>query len=423
MAKSELPLPRLGPYCAFTGRMVRPWPTRLLQALLHALVVLWLPLAAWFALGPRLGPGQALLIGAGVALVYLLCLLSARARFLAQILVAAGAVVATVFSWSQIHPLAGQAEGLPAWIVSLQAASSAADDFVLQAARIPAFALLSLLLALLLLMPILATAITAGKLANLPRRLWFARYHPVWARRYAPGESPHPLIGVLAVRQDPLLSEKLIWLKLPPKANAFALAPENAAPVGSAVPLAALSGPVAIFESQGSWYQSGQLGPANGALRLRLLAHELQLAASVEELELEFAPAAALPVRDFFAADNSVYGKTYVEEQDTRVLGLLLDSRPNLVGPEPALPRFTLLLTRVGQAQAEYPHPDLLGQPFLDAKEGRLHLPWRGAGEQVLDLDLPLGSDLVHAIETDGEPYFLLWVSFAENPRPLESLP
>lgn len=422
MPRRHAPLPRLGPYCAFTGRMVRPWPIRVLQSCLHTAVVLWLPLAALVCLSPWATPRDSLSIGLLAALAYGLCLGSARLRFAAQLLSLGLAALTAALTWARPHPLPAAGQGLPGWLESLFAGLATADEFLLQALRTPALALLSLVLALLLCVAVITTALGAFEQRGLPRRLWFARYHPIWARRYRPAESAHALVGALAIQDDALLREKLLWLELPAGCNAFLFAPAARAAAGH-VPLAGLEREVRLFCEAGRWYQAGHFAAALQPARLRLFAERLHPASPAADPQLRPAAPGKLPVRDFYAADNGVYGKTYREPQDVRLLGLLLDSRPNLAGPPPALPRFTALLERLGQVQAEYPHKDLLGQPFRDLEARCLHLPWRGSDERVLDLELPLDADAVRAIDTGSERYYLLWVPFAPDVTPLESRP
>ena len=422
MPRKHAPFPRLGPYCAFTGRMVRPWPIRVLQSLLHSAVVLWLPLAGLVCLTPLTTAPRALWIGVGAALLYGLGLGSARLRFLAQIASLAIAILSAALSWARPDPMPTSGQGLPVWLEQLLSGLAVADEFLLQALRTPTLALWSALLALLLALAVFSTALSAFEQRGLPRRLWFARFHPVWARRYRPSESAHGLIGALAIHDDPLLREKLLWLELPAGANAFLFAPPGSGAAGRVV-LHGLEREVRVFCEGSRWYQAGHFAGARQPARLRLFAERLHPASPAADPELRPAAPGALPVRDFYAADNGVYGKTYREPQDVRLLGLLLDSRPNLAGPPPALPRFTALLERVGQVQAEYPHKDLLGQPFRDQASGRLHLPWRGPDDEVLDLELPLDADAVRAVNTGTDSYYLLWVPFAPEVEPLETRP
>jgi hypothetical protein len=402
--------------------MVRPWPIRVLQSLLHSAVMLWLPLVSLVCLAPLTSAGSALGIGVAAALLYGLSLWSARLRFLAQIASLAIALSSAAWTWAGSAPLPAPGQGLPAWIEQLVAGLASADEFLLQALRSPTVALLSALLALLLAVAVFSTALGAFAQRGLPQRLWFARFHPVWARRYRPNECAHPLIGAVAIHDDPLLREKLLWLELSPGANAFLFAPAGSA-AADRVTLHGLEREVRVFCEGARWYQSGHFAGERQPARLRLFAQRLHPASPAADPVLRPAAPGPLPVRDFYAADNSVYGKTYREPQDVRLLGLLLDSRPNLAGPPPALPRFTALIERLGQVQAEYPHKDLLGQPFRDQASGRLHLPWRGPDEEVLDLELPLDADAVRAVNTGTDSYYLLWVPFAPEVEPLETRP
>ncbi len=125
----------------------------------------------------------------------------------------------------------------------------------------------------------------------------------------------------------------------------------------------------------------------------------------------EIQPAAELPVRDYFAADNGYFGKRYDHPQDTQLVGVLLDSRPNPEAPDPALPRFAVLLERAGRLEIEYGHPDLLGEPYLDREAGRLHLPWESGEEDPLDLELNPARDAILAVGHGDDAYYLMYVS------------
>ncbi len=403
-----IPSPPLGPFCCFTGRSIRPWPFRLLHSVLHAAVVIGLPFLALYALGASVGPGPALSIGALGSLIYLGSLFSPRLHVVLFTGVFTLAAWATVHSFGIERPLALSAEDVPSPVRGLDTLVQNADDFFLQAAKISAFTFGAGVLALLCTLPLISTAIQAWKSRNLPRRLWFAKFHPVWRRRYAPEEGPHPLIGLVYVASDPLLAEKLLWLKLDRDTRILRFG-RNGDPLRA--PLAALEREVVLFREARRWHATDALSE-EGPVQMRLFL-DVAHPAGLGEIPVAATSAAAnLPVRDLFAADNGYFAKTYAETQNTVLLGVLVDSRPNLEGVEPALPRFTLLLARNGELHVEYPHTDLLGRAYLEEEARVVHLPWRGDDDEAFDLQLTVGQDSVHQVGTGEQPYYLLFTAF-----------
>jgi hypothetical protein len=175
-----------------------------------------------------------------------------------------------------------------------------------------------------------------------------------------------------------------------------------------------------LFREGGRWQQHGSLGDGqHQPVQLRLFLRRLHAASAVPYEELRWSTAEGLPVRDLFAADNVVFGKSYAEEQDTRPLGVLVDSRPNPEAKASALPRFLVLLERAGRVTIEYSHPDLLGGPYRDPASGKLHLPWRGPTDEPIDLELDPTQDSLEQLRSTDGPYYLYFLALDPSARSL----
>ena len=424
------PHPDLGPFCCFTGRPVRHWSSRLLFGLFHLLLILTLPLAVVYAFGAEWGQAPALGAGVGASFIYLSSLRAPRAHvgLLIALLPLLGYLTwdgveseRSVRLISEDREAAGDAPGP---VLEVQGALERLDETALQGTGVSSFTWLSGAASLCTLLALVSWIRSALASRDLPQRLWFARYHPTWRRRYRLEESPHPLAGFLAVREGALLSEKLIWLRARGKRPAFALGGRGRDDDGR-VPLSELSGGPLLYFRGGRWTLSGPMGTdvegrlAEDPVLLRLFGERPEVlpdssGVGTDELSSKppvVQPAAELPVRDFFAADNGYFGKRYDHPQDTQLLGLILDSRPNPEAGDPALPRFAVLLERAGQLEVEYGHPDLLGEPYLDREAGRLHLPWESGEEDPLDLELEPSRDAILAVGQGEDAYYLMYVS------------
>lgn len=427
------PYPELGPFCCFTGRPVRHWSSRTLFGLLHLATALTLPLAVVYLAGEDWGQAPALGVGVLGALLYLATLRSPRWH------VAALCVLFPAFAWLtwdgvqsersvRLISVERETEGTaPGAVVEAQGALERLDETALQGTGVSSFTWLVGALSICLLLALIAWWRSALASRSLPQRLWFARYHPTWRRRYRPEESPHPLVGLLSVREDALLSEKLVWLRARGRRPAFALGGGGRDDDGR-VPLSELDNGPLLYTNHGRWTLTRALGSTPEGLgpddpvQLRLFGERPEVL-TLDELRGKppvIQPAADLPVRDFFAEDNGYFGKHYEQPQDTRLLGLLLDSRPNPGAGDPALPRFAVILERAGSLELEYGHPDLMGAPYLDRAAGRLHLAWNVGEEDPLDLDLDLTRDSILAVGQGEDAYYLMYVAFA--PKAEEAL-
>ncbi len=445
-AKPAIPGPRLGPYCCFTGRYVRPLAQRIVFFLFHVLAVGLIVALCAYHLADSLGGVQALGIGALAAVAYLITLLLPRVHFVALWVLLGLSIWSAVIAWNEERPIrlvksTEEAHATPSDPLvdrpdaSLEVALEGAlpridrtlgqiDEFFLQAAKVAAFPLACASFAVLAALVVLFTLVALGRSRKLPRRIWFVRFHPVWRRAYAPGESPHPVVGIAYVAHDTLLAEKLLFLKLDRGANALRFQSVSGVDSTSAelasgasserIPLSNLEDDLALCCDGGRWHVVGN--NSSQALRLRLLLRRPHQGSQTLLEDARWSTAANLPVRDLFSADNTVYGKTYQEPQDTELLGVLLDSRPNYESGASALPRFTLLVQRAGRVFCEYPHPDLLGLPYREEADGRVHLPWRGPDEEPLDLVVDPHLDSLHALGTHRDGYFLFFLAFGDNP-------
>lgn len=434
--------PRLGPYCCFTGRYQRPIAQRLLFALFHVLACIVAVALCAYHLGDHLGMGQALGVGLLAALVYLVTLGMPRLHLAAIVGLLVLATWSAFSSWNEDRPiqLIAEASGVPAgeeatqdpdperWLRALDDGLEQTDNFVLQATKVAAFPLLCTIFAALAALVLLLTVVSLVRSHRLPKRIWFARFHPVWRRAFAPGDSPHPLIGVAHVREDALLREKLLFLRLEPKTNALRFQAVTGSDAGSTelagggsperIPLSGLTSDLALVCDRGRWHRIGQPSPA---LDVRLLLRREHEGSTSQLEDARWSQAAQLPVRDLFAADNTVYGKTYSEPQDTRLLGVLFDSRPNPDAGASGLPRFTLIASRAGRVFCEYPHPDLLGTPYSESDSGEIHLPWRGPEDEPIDLGIDPRADSIHTVGTSNGTYHLYFLAFGDQALGLRS--
>ncbi|MEO0652240.1 MAG: hypothetical protein AAFZ65_16315 [Planctomycetota bacterium] len=404
----------VGPYCCFSGRNIRPWHRRLLFWAFNALTALALVAYGLELSQPELTPATGLGLGLGAATLYLLSTLAPRWHAAALLAVFALALRTAIETWGAERPL--DLSSLPAWGEAADAGLRRADDFLGQAARTSTLALGAALHAAFALVPIGFLIAAIARSWNLPQRIWFARHHPVWRRPYALGDAPHPLLGVLAVQRDPLLAQKLVWLQLDPDGDALrigARGPEERADAPR-IPLAEQLGDVVLLREGRQWHVSGSL-PGGGHAELRSLLVPLHPAGRKALGPRTYGPVDSLPVRDFFADQNALYGKRIPEEREVQLFGLLLDSRPNPDREAPGLPRFCVLIERDGQLEAEYGHPDLAGSLPLELDDDEARIAWRGTEDTTTTLVLERGVDSVHAIRTDADAYHLLFVAFGAH--------
>jgi|GEM_PF-4333213 len=406
--------PTLGPYCPITGRRLRPWWSTSLWAAFHALSLVAIFVAAHHAHtwihGPE-QPGRSTPIFVWIAVataLYVAGWFFARLGFATRLALALGAIGAVALEWTADTPL-GFADPNLAWTLDLDAERERWDAFLAEAGLPPALALFAFVYAILGLLVAAQTVRSVVRSWNLPKRLWFARYHPVWRRRYTPDESAHPIAGVLWVADDELLTDKLVWLASDRVETAIRFAPPVAAADPPAIPLGSLRAPVVAWrERTGQWHIEGEL-PADAA-RLRLLFAPpalVQRSAPGDPpppLVVPIDPGAQA-VRDLFAEDEGSVAKRYEDPDERgRLFGLLIDSRParDEDGSISAVPRFTALVRRDERVVAERPHPDLVGEPH--AEDSRVLLPWRGPDGEIVTLELDGRGDSVHFVETgDGD--------------------
>lgn len=418
--------PTLGPYCPITGRLLRPWWSTSLWAAFHALSIVAIFVAAnhahTWAYGAE-APGRSTPIFAwfGVAtLVYVTGWFFARLGFAARLVLTAGAIAAVALEWTADAPL-GFADPNLAWTLDLDAERERWDAFLAEAGLPPALALFAFGYAILGAIVAFQTLRFVVRSWSLPSRLWFARYHPVWRRRYTPDESAHPIAGLVWVEDDELLTDKLVWLASDRVETAVCFAPAVDAAEPPAIPLGALEHGVVVWrERTGQWHTTGEL--PSGAAHLRLLFAPpalVQHSAPGDPpppLVVPIDPAIQA-VRDLFEADEGSVAKRYSDPDERgQLFGVLLDSRPAREedGALAAVPRFTALVRDGERLVAERPHPDLVGEPHLES--GRALLPWRGADGEPLTLELDAHSDAVHFVETeDGSGYWLAFVGFAAS--------
>lgn len=404
--------PPPGPYCCFTGRPTGPAWRRFAPLPLAALALVApglgsLHLAEDFGLGPG-----AITFAAALALVaWLGASLEPRARAGAGVLYALASACVAWRAWDLDDPL--PEGGAPDWLAPIAAWLESSEEALRQTLGPHPFPLSMALFAALFAAPALTSGIAAWRVAGLPKRLWFARHHPVWRRRYRLDERPFGLAGVLWVQRDPLLAEKLVFLRLEPGADTLCLAPgrDPRRPREPFVPIAGLAGRVTLHLARGHWYLRGPLD-AQSPAALRLVLDEWNAPPARPPRHPLPSAVERLPVRDLFAADNALYGKRYQRPPSVRLFGILFDSRPEAAGAGSDLPRFTLLLVADGRLRVEYPHPDLLPQARYDAERDAVLLFWRKQGGEVQECELDGGSDAIVAVQPGDRPYHLLFLSF-----------
>lgn len=408
--------PRLGPHCPFTGRMVRPLSQRVALLACETALALGQVLVGLFLLESWLGPAGGLLGGVGLALCLALTWVEPRARAIGL------GVSALLFAGSAWRALGtGRAldgTGLDGWSGRVVAELQRADEALEQVLGTGAFPVLAATLAVLSAALLAIELAASWRVRDLPQRLWFARFHPVWGRPYAPRESAHPWLAVLAVDRDPVLAEKLVFLGLSPGANSLRIAAQPALGqrgAGLHVPLAGLAEPLVLWVEGAAVYQRGELGPASGA-ELRFLLHRPFVAPPSRVPEWVPSSTAELPLLDYFAADDGLFAKRYGRAPSQRLFGLLFDSRPT--SPEAGgVPRFTALLLVDGRPQVERPHADLLGAPRYDPEQQRWWIHWRQGAEDPLRLELERGRDQVVFVNGREGPYYLYFAAFGGPPR------
>lgn len=401
--------PTLGPYCPITGRRTRPWWSTSLWAAFHALSIAAIFVAVHHAHtwvhGPE-HPGRSttIFVGFGIATaVYVTGWFFARLGFATRLLLTAGAISAVVLEWRSETPL-GFADPNLAWTLDLDAERERWDAFLAEAGLPPALALFAFVYALLGLVVAVQTVRFVVRSWGLPKRMWFARYHPVWRRRYTPDESAHPIAGVLWVADDELLTDKLVWLASDRVETAIRFAPPVDAADPPAIPLGALERSVVVWrERTGQWHTTDELPDAVARLRL-LFAPPGSVRASTPDdppppLVVPIEPGTQA-VRDLFEEDEGSVAKRYEDPNERgRLFGLLIDSRParDEDGSFAAVPRFTALVHRGERVVAERPHPDLVGEPHVEG--ARVLLPWRGPSGEPTTLELDGRTDSVHYVE------------------------
>lgn len=422
--------PSFGPYCPLTGRLLRPWWSTVLYVCFHAL-----SLVAIFVgtnhlhtqvFGPDVeGRSTTIFLWAGIAtLVYVVGWFHARLGFVTRLLLTLGAFWAIALDWATKRPLSF-ADAQLDWTVSLDQERGRWDMFLEEAGAPPALVLFALLYALAGSVVTYQTVRAVVRSWNLPERMWIARFHPVWRRRYTPDESPHPVAGVLWVRDDELLTDKLIWLVSRRPDAAFRFAPPLSVSRPAAIPLGALRAPVTLWRERGRfWSRAGELPERAAVLRLLFtpqgadpVSHGADGADEPPPLVITEDPD-NLPVRDLYAEDEGCVAKRYEPGFEAgELFGLLLDSRPMRRDEdgEPAdVPRFTALLREGERLRVERPHPDLLGEPHLE--DGRALLPWRGPDGEARTLVVDARTDSIHFVEQDtGDGYHLLFLPFANS--------
>ncbi|QDU65853.1 hypothetical protein [Engelhardtia mirabilis] len=403
--------PRLGPYCCFTGQTIRPWYHRLLFGLYHLATAVALVMYMLEALADNAPVVYDFAAGVGGAVIYLLCVRAPRIHAVTLVLVFAIATQSAVETFGEEQPL--DLAGLPGWIAGAEGLLERSDEFLLQAAKTTTFTSVAAIHALVTLIPL--GVLVAGLLRSrrLPQRLWFARFHPVWRRRYTDRETPHPFLGVLAVMRDPLLAEKLVWLQLPPGTDALRIGARGTleSATDPRVPLAEQLGDLVLFRERGLLHANGPV-PSGGHAELRTFLEPLNPAGHMGLGERVFAEVDSLPVRDLHAEENALFGKHRPNQQRPRLFGLLLDSRPNVDAEEPGLPRFVVLLETREGIVTEYGHPDLETRAPIEFDGRQARLPWRTADEEGTALRLVRGVDSVHGVTGPGGHYQLLFVSF-----------
>jgi len=403
--------PSHGPYCPFTGAVRRPWAQRIASGALCLAIAAGFALHGLALLAGTIGAPLALGSGAVVAVAFGVACVEPRARAVGLLTAAGVSLWSGARSWGRGAPLGG--EGLEGWIGAAMATLARADESVLQAVGTRCYSLVALVLGVTALAMLLADLAAAWRVADLPQRLWFARYHPVWRRAYTPSQSAHPFVGLLCVERDPMLAQKLVFLAIEPGSNAlrFAGAPELGARAAMPfVPLAELAKPAVLWFERSTAYLRGALDPG-GPAQLRLFLREPATAPEGRIPELCLAPVDDLPVADWFAADDTLFGKRHTRPPAQRLVGVLFDSRPATPADD-GLPRFSTLLLVDGRPHVERPHPDLLGAPRYDPERERWQLMWRSDSDEPTPIELERGRDCVVFVRARGAQYYLLFVAF-----------
>jgi hypothetical protein len=419
--------PVFGPYCPLTGRLLRPWWSTVLYVGFHvlSLVAIFVGTNHLHTLihGPGVeGRSTTIFLWAGVAtLVYVVGWFHARLGFVTRLVLTLGALWAIGWDWGTDRPVSF-ADAQLEWTLSLDQERARWDTFLEEAGAPPALVLFALLYAAAGAVVTFQTVRAVVRSWNLPERMWFARFHPVWRRRYAPDESPHPLAGILWVRDDELLTDKLIFLISRRPDAAFRFAPPLSVSRAAAIPLGALRTPVTLWRERGRfWSRAGELPERAAVLRLLFapggadpVSHGADGADEPPPLVVTEDPD-DLPVRDLFAEDEGSLAKRYEPGfQPGELFGLLLDSRPmrrEEDGAPADVPRFTALLREGDRLRVERPHPDLLGEPHLE--DGRALLPWRGPDGEARTLEVDARTDSIHFVEQEtAGGYHLLFLPF-----------
>jgi hypothetical protein len=406
----ERPAP-YGPYCCFSGRAIRPWHRRLLFGLVWLWTALLLPLYLLELLQQTVPAGPLLALCLGASVLFLASLVSPTLSALSLGVSLALALRAAIVAFGVERPLdLGQ---WPDVGTTLRGAFEASDEFLAQAARTNTFSVLALLHLALLALPCATLVSNLIASHQLPRRLWFARYHPVWRRPYRLERSPHPLLGLLYVARDPLLAEKLIWLRLERTSDALCIGARGPQERAAAprIPLAEQLGDLVLFREGRQWHASGPI-PSGGHAELRPLLVPLHPAGRMAVGVRRYQDVDGLPVRDLFADENSLFGKRLLPGRSAAPFGVLLDSRPEPGPGESQLPRFVVLLEQQGELSCQYGHPDLDATSALAFDGHRARIPWRTADGGRRLLELERGVDSVHAIGTPGAGYHLLFLAF-----------
>ena len=416
--------PALGPYCPITGRRLWPWYAHALATLFQALSLVAIFVGANHVHTELYGPdvagrSKAVFLWTAIALVlHVAGWFLARLGFAMRTLLALGAVAALIVAWSHETPLSF-ADPNVAWTVALDEVRVRFDTFLAEAALPSALVWFAALYALLAVFVTANTLRSVVRSWHLPRRMWFARFHPVWRRRYEPSESAFPVAGVVWVRDDEWLADKLVFLGSRERDAAFVFAPSasdgNAAAV-RAVPLSRLLAPFGVWRRDGHWWASRALPTithgAPFASRFMFEPRDLPVGADESALATPHDPS-ALRVLDVHASDAALFGKRPVDgaERD-ELFGVLFDSRPEL-GAD-GLPQATVFLRHGTRVRAEHASADLLGTPHHDA--GRLLVPWRGASDEPHVLELDGARDSVHFVPSaDGGGRHLYFLAFAPS--------
>jgi hypothetical protein len=416
MARFRLDVsPPLGPYCCFTGRPRGPAWRRYAPLPLVALALVVPGLGALHLVAtagpPTLGTGSVTLAAVLALALWLAASLEPRVRAAVAGLYAAASAALAWRTWNLDEPLA-RAEA-PDWLTPIAVGLERAEETLRQTLGPHPFPLAMGLAAALFAWPAIAALIGAWRVAGLPKRLWFARHHPIWRRAYRLDERPFGLAGVLWVKRDPLLAEKLVFLRLERGADTLLLAParDPRQPREPFVPLAGLTDRVALQLERGHWYLRGPLDAEAPAIP-RLVLQDLHAPQARSPRHPLPSAVDRLPVRDLFASDNALYGKRYQRPPSVRLFGLLFDSRPQAAGPGADLPRFTVLLVADGRLRVEYAHPDLLPQARYDAERDTVLLTWRRIGGELQDLECEGGCDAVFTVQPADQSYHLLFMAF-----------